>query len=144
TGTAGAGATVRIRDAGSQIGTATANASGIWSFVHTYTEGSHSLVAVVNGGNGGTSSTLTLVVDTTAPAAPTISGISPDNGSSGSDGITNSGTLTVSGSAEANATIVVKDGATVLGTVTANGSGAWTLGTTLASGSHPLTATATD
>ena len=61
------------------------------------------------------------------------------------DGITNDNTLTLSGTAEANATVKVFDGATLLGSAVANGSGAWSYTTAaLANGSHSLTATATD
>ena len=61
------------------------------------------------------------------------------------DGITNDNTLTLSGTAEANATVKVFDGATLLGSVAANASGAWSYTTAaLANGSHSLTATATD
>ena len=43
------------------------------------------------------------------------------------DGITNDNTLTLTGTAVANSTVKVYDGATLLGTATANGSGAWSL-----------------
>ena len=42
------------------------------------------------------------------------------------DRITNDNTLTLTGTAEANATVKVFDGATLLGSAVANGSGAWT------------------
>jgi Ca2+-binding RTX toxin-like protein len=46
---------------------------------------------------------------------------------------------------EANSTVKLYDGSTLLGSVTANGSGAWSLETgALANGDHALTATATD
>ena len=61
------------------------------------------------------------------------------------DGITNDNTLTLTGTAEANSTVKVYDGATLLGSATANGTGAWTYTTAaLANGAHSLTATATD
>ena len=61
------------------------------------------------------------------------------------DGITNDNTLTLTGTAEANSTVKVYDGATLLGSATANGSGAWSYTTAaLANGAHSLTATATD
>ena len=41
------------------------------------------------------------------------------------DDITNDNTLTLTGTAEANSTVKVYDGATLLGSATANGSGAW-------------------
>ena len=51
----------------------------------------------------------------------------------------------MTGTAEANSTVKVFDGATLLGSATANGSGAWSYTTgTLANGAHSLTATATD
>ena len=65
-----------------------------------------------------------MTVDTTAPGAPAITSFSNDTGTVG-DGITNDNTLTLTGTAEANSTVKVYDGATLLGTVTANGSGAW-------------------
>ena len=53
--------------------------------------------------------------------------------------ITNDNTLTLTGTAEANATVKVFDGATLLGSVVANGSGAWTYTTAaLANGAHSL------
>ena len=85
-----------------------------------------------------------MTVDTAAPAAPAIASFSTDSGAAG-DGITNDNTLTLTGTAEANSTVKVYDGATLLGTVTANGSGAWSFTTgALADGAHSFTATATD
>ena len=79
-----------------------------------------------------------------APVAPTIASFSTDSGVVG-DGITNDNTLTLTGTAEANSTVKVYDGATLLGTVAANGSGAWSYTTAaLSNGAHSLTATATD
>ncbi|MDP1572723.1 MAG: Ig-like domain-containing protein [Pseudomonadota bacterium] len=88
-------------------------------------------------------------VDTLAPAAPVISGITSDNGSSSSDGITNDDTLIVSGTAEANADVdVFVDGASA-GTTTADGSGDWSFDLEAAMGAlseatYALTAQATD
>ena len=78
------------------------------------------------------------------PGVPTIASFSTDSGTVG-DGITNDNTLTLTGTAVANSTVKVYDGATLLGTATANGSGAWSYTTgTLANGSHSFTATDTD
>ena len=79
------------------------------------------------------------------PRSPrAIASYSTDSGTVG-DGITNDNTLTLTGSAEANATVKVYDGATLLGSATANGSGAWSYTTAaLTNGAHSLTATATD
>ena len=74
-------------------------------------------------GNTSTAS-LSFTLDTSAPVAPTIDLFSNDSGTVG-DGITNDNTLTLTGAAEANSTVKVYDGATLLGTATANGTGAW-------------------
>ena len=74
----------------------------------------------------------------------TIDHFSNDSGSSSSDGVTNDNTLTLTGSAAANSAVKVFDGATQIGTTTANSSGAWTYTTAaLSDGSHSLKATAT-
>ena len=85
-----------------------------------------------------------MTIDTTAPVAPSIASFSPDTGTVG-DGITTANVLTLTGTAEANSTVKVFDGATLIGSAAANGSGAWTYTTAaLANGAHSLTATATD
>ena len=67
---------------------------------------------------------------------------SPDSGTAG-DGITNANHLTLTGTAVAGSTVQVFDGATQIGTATANGTGAWSFATaTLADGSHTFTAEA--
>ena len=55
-----------------------------------------------------------MTIDTTAPVAPSIASFSTDSGTVG-DGITNDNTLTLTGTAEANSTVKVYDGATLLG-----------------------------
>ncbi|MCP4304289.1 MAG: tandem-95 repeat protein [bacterium] len=78
------------------------------------------------------------------PDAPTIGSFASDSGAVG-DGITNDDTLTLSGTAEADSTATIYDGAAVLGTVSANGGGDWSYTTgPLADGAHSFTATATD
>ena len=87
---------------------------------------------------------MSVTIDTVSPVAPTIASSSTDSGVVG-DGISNDATLTLTGTAEANATVKVYDGTTFLGSVAANSSGAWTYTTAaLANGAHSLTATATD
>ncbi|QDU61709.1 FG-GAP repeat protein [Planctomycetes bacterium Pan216] len=86
------------------------------------------------------------VVDTIAPSAPVIAGISTDSGVNGGDGITTDQTLLISGSAEAFSIVeVFVDGGSV-GSTSANGSGNWSYlhGVPLAEGAHVITATATD
>ena len=62
------------------------------------------------------SAALTVTIDTTAPVVPTIASFSTDSGTVG-DGITNDNTLTLTGTAEANSTVKIYDGATLLGSV---------------------------
>jgi hypothetical protein len=148
TGTAEANATVKVYDGATLLGTATANGTGAWSFTTaSLAGGSHSFTATATdaaGNTGVASSALTVTVDTAAPAAPSITSFSPDSGTAG-DGVTNTGSVTLTGTAEANATLKIYDGATLLGTATANGAGAWSFTTaSLAGGSHSFTATATD
>ena len=110
-------------------------------------DGGHSLTATATdaAGNTGVASTaLSVTIDTAAPVAPTITGFSNDSGVVG-DNITNDTTLTLTGTAEAGATVKIYDGATLLNSVTASGTGAWSYTTSaLANGTHSLTATATD
>ena len=110
----------------------------------TYTglaDGQHAFEVRATDGAGNTDPTpasRTWTADTIAPSAPTIT--SPADGAK-----TNATTVTVSGTAEANSTVEVLDGAVSAGTATADGAGAWseTL-TELTDGGHTLTARATD
>ena len=148
TGTAEANSTVNVYDGTMLLGSATTNGTGAWSFTTAaLTDGAHSLTAAATdaaGNTGAASTALSVTIDTTAPVAPSIASFSTDSGVVG-DRITDDNTLTLTGTAEANSTVKVYDGATLLGSVTANGTGAWTYTTAaLANGAHSLTATATD
>jgi hypothetical protein len=59
---------------------------------------------------------------------PTINPFSPDTGTTG-DGTTNSGTVTLTGRADAGGAITVYDGSTLLASTTANSSGTWNFAT---------------
>ena len=77
----------------------------------------HSFTATATdaaGNTGAASTALAVTIDTTAPVAPSITAFSTDSGVVG-DGITNDTTLTLTGTAEANSTVKVYDGATLLG-----------------------------
>jgi len=148
TGTALANSTIEIFDGAVSLGTVTANGAGAWSFATaTLTTGSHDFTATASdaaGNTGSASAVLAITVDTVAPAAPVLTGISSDTGASATDEITSDTTLTISGTAVAFATIEVFDGATSLGTVQAASNGAWNFATgTLTEGPHSFTATAT-
>ena len=148
TGTAEANSTVKVFDGATLLGSVVANGSGAWTYTTAaLANGAHSLTATASDAAGNTSAAsaaLTVTIDTTAPVAPIIASFSTDSGTVG-DGITNDNTLTLTGTAEANSTVKVFDGATLLGSVVANGSGAWSYTTAaLANGAHSLTATASD
>ena len=73
----------------------------------------------------------------------TINKFSTDSGTVG-DNITNDSTLTLTGTATANSTVNVYDGSALLGSATANASGAWSYTTgALSNGSHSFTASTT-
>jgi hypothetical protein len=148
TGVAEANSTVKVFDGATLLGSATANGAGVWSYTTTaLTDGAHNLTAAATdaaGNTGATSAALSVAIDTTAPVAPSIASFSTDSGVVG-DGITNDNTLTLSGTAEANSTVKIFDGATLLGSVKASVAGAWAYTTAaLANGVHSLTATASD
>jgi hypothetical protein len=148
TGTAEANSTVKVYDGATLLGSATANGSGAWSFTTgALSNAIHSLTATATdaaGSTGAASTALSMTVDAVAPVAPTIASFSPDSGTVG-DHITSDSTPMLTGTAAANSTVKVYDGATLLGSATANGTGAWSYTTAaLTNGAHSLTATATD
>ena len=124
TGTAEAGTTVLLTDAaGTVLGQAVVDINGTWAFAPATPLASGTVVsAVARDAAGNESGPATTTVDTTAPAAPVI------NASNG---------VVISGTAEANAKVILTDGAgTAIGVVTADGNGVWTFapGTALANG----------
>jgi hypothetical protein len=144
-GTAAANGVVKIVDGTSQIGTATANSSGTWSYTTpTLADGSHSIVAKVTDAAGTTaaSAALGVTIDTVAPHAPTIAATLSGNAVTD---VTNVDHLTLTGTAEAHSTVQIFDGTKQVGTATTNASGAWSdsLGS-LTDGSHSFTAKAVD
>ncbi|MBE3533558.1 BapA/Bap/LapF family large adhesin [Enterobacter cloacae complex sp. I3] len=153
-GTAEAGSTVKIFDNGVQIGSVIAT-GGAWSYTPSPAlgNGPHTLTFTATDATGNASAPTagyTINVDTLAPAAPVISSVIDDVGSvigpvTGTNP-TNDTRPALSGIAEANATVRIYDGITLVGTVTADGNGNWTLPetTTLTQGTHNFTATATD
>ncbi|CAC9228597.1 Hemolysin, plasmid [Comamonas aquatica] len=152
TGTAEANAIVKLYDTDgvTEIGTTTANSSGIWSITSSaLSEGVHTLKATQTDANNtsGLSVGLSLTIDTLA-AAPTTMAVSAgsDSGTKG-DGISASSTPVITGKAEAGATVSLydTDGTTVLGSTTADGSGNYSItASSLSEGAHTFTAKQTD
>jgi len=153
-GTAEADAVVTIFDGAAQIGVVTADDAGVWSFVTpTLAAGPHAFTATATDDATNTSAPSSpawrVVVDLSPPAAPVIRQIvddaSPQTGVVPSGGSTNDATPTIIGTAEPGATVSIRDGASVVGTVVADGSGNWSFpSAALVAGKHAFTATATD
>ncbi|MEQ6740601.1 Ig-like domain-containing protein [Pseudomonas aeruginosa] len=113
-GTAEAGATVTLTDAGGNpIGQVTAYGSGNWSFTPgTPLANGTVIVATATDPTGNTGPQAATTVDAVAPPAPVID---PSNGT------------TISGTAEAGAKVILTDGnGNPIGETTADGSGNWT------------------
>ena len=146
TGVADAYAVVTLKQGNSTLGTATADGGGNWSFTPTsLTQGSHTISAgqadLVDLTKTVNSASLTFTYDTLAPVVRAQ--LTSDTGSSSTDQITANPALT--GKADANAVVVMKEGASTLGTVTANANGGWSFApTALAQGTHTIVASETD
>ncbi|MDO9175503.1 MAG: Ig-like domain-containing protein, partial [Actinomycetota bacterium] len=142
-GTATADATVAVYIDGTLNGSTTANGAGTWTYTPTValTSGAHTTYAIPTylGIVGAQSASRSFSVDLAAPAAPSITTPSTNV-------VTTNVTPLIGGSAEADSTVRILDGATLLGTVTASGTGAWsfTPSAALTDGAHAITATATD
>ena len=138
TGAAAANSTVKVFDGTTQVGTAIANGSGAWSLTTAaLADGSHNFTATATNASGtsAASAALAVTIDTVAPNAPVEAG----------DSIVNGTQVQLTGTAEANSTLQVHDGTTLVGTATTNATGNWTVMTSpLSVGAHDLTATATD
>jgi hypothetical protein len=147
TGTADANAEITIYDGLTEIGSATADENGAWSFTTpSLSDGVHEFSAVASdgGSESAPSTALTVTVDTVPPAAPIIASFTEDTGAL-NDNLTSDNALTLTGTAEANATVELFDGATSLGSTTADGAGNWSFDTaSLADGTHEFSAVATD
>ena len=148
-GTAEAEAGVRLYAGAVEVGSATA-AMGAWTITASpLVDGVHSLTATATDAAGNVSAAsgaLVMTVDTTSPAAPGTPDLvaASDSGLLDSDDVTNDHTPTVSGAAEAEASVRLYAGAVEVGSATA-AVGAWTItASPLADGVHSLTATATD
>jgi uncharacterized repeat protein (TIGR03803 family) len=139
-GTTEAGATVSIYDNGTQVGLATADGGGAWTYqVGALANGSsHSYAVTATDAAGNTSAfsqALSFTVDTVPPASA-VAGVTIGSG----------GVATVSGSAEAGSTVTLYDGGKVVSSVTAGAGGTWSdpVGVLAAGSSHSYTVTATD
>ena len=146
TGNGAANAAVHLTIDGNHSETVMANADGIWSFTPSgLSDGTHTIAASETDAVGNTLSTsLSFTFDATAPDAPTIASTAPHDGTASTDTTTDNA-LTLTGTSEANTVVNVYDGTTRLGSAATDEHGAWSFTTgALSSGTHTLTATATD
>ena len=155
-GSAEAGSVVIIRDNGVEIGRATANAAGKWSFEPKLPLGlgNHSLTATAVDAVGNVSKPsdafdLTLI-DAGMPPAPAITAVVDDvgtiKGNIQKDGVTDDARPTIEGTAQAGTTVSLYSNGTLLGTVLVGATGVWsfTPSNELPDGLHNIHATATN
>ncbi|WP_162940822.1 Ig-like domain-containing protein [Rahnella bruchi] len=146
------GDTVTIYDGEEKLGEVTIDDNGSWSFTPEppLGDGEHNLSVDVTdpaGNRSEPSETITIVVDTVAPAQPSIGGVTDDAGSSLADGAqTNDDTPTLSGQGEPGDTVTIYDGEEKLGEVTIDDNGSWsfTPEPPLGDGEHNLSVEFTD
>ena len=141
TGSADANATVTLTEGTTALGTTTANATGVWSFTPSgLAQGVQTVTASETNAAGLTgSASLTFTYDTVAP----IVAIQLVHDTGGTNNITSNDALT--GSADANATVTLTEGATVLGSTTANANGVWSFTPSgLSQGAQTVTASETN
>lgn len=147
-------ATVNIYEGTTLVGTGTADANGNWTVDITVPlgTGSHTFTAEATdqaGNTGAPSADFSLIIDTTPPALPVLTSVTDDVGNAATPvangGLTNDARPTLTGTAEAGATVTIYDNGVQIGTAVATG-GAWsfTPSTPLADGPHNLTFSATD
>ena len=141
---ADAGSTVTLYDNGSSTALASAvvGADGSWSASVTLpSEGANVLVAKDSNAAGtATSNSITDTLDTIAPVVTLA--LADDTGVSASDHITYNDALV--GTAELGAQVVIRNGTTILASVTPDAGGHWSFTPSFADGSYTLTASETD
>jgi Ca2+-binding RTX toxin-like protein len=145
-----AGATVTVFNGAAALGKAKVNGAGVWSFTTAaLPDGVHTLKASqldAAGNASGLSDGLMITIDTIGliPTRPDLTDAS-DTGISATDNLTRVTTPTFTGKTEANASVSLQEGTTVLATGKADASGEWTLKSAiLAQGAHDLTVVITD
>ncbi len=128
-GTAEAFSTVLLREAGSSIGQAIADATGAWSIGSvSLAYGTHGLVAEAVDAAGNTAMAAPWLLTIEPLAAPVLLGLADmsDTGVAG-DNMTTDTTPTLGGSAIAGQVVMLHDGARLLGSVAAAADGSWSI-----------------
>ncbi|HEX5123807.1 MAG TPA: Ig-like domain-containing protein [Rhodanobacteraceae bacterium] len=128
---------VQLLDGATPIGSAVACASGAFTATATsIAEGSHAISAIANRGgvNSTQSGATTVVIDFTAPNAPVVTSPTPPA----------TPPFTMTGTAEANAAIIVAQSGTPVCTASADTNGNWSCAITATGNPLVLAITATD
>ena len=141
------GSTVTVSDGKTELGTATVDKDGSWTFTPDapLADGKHALVISGTDENGNASSSaINVTVDTSA----TVPGLTDDAGKAVAEGASTSDTTpTIGGDGmQPGSTVVINDGDTELGTATVGKDGSWTFtpDAPLADGDHALVVDGTD
>ncbi|ENG0937750.1 BapA prefix-like domain-containing protein [Salmonella enterica] len=153
-GTGEIGSTIILYNNGSEIGRTTVGDNGRWNFTPAaLTPGTYIITVTetdVAGNISPPSASVTFAVDTTAPANPVIT-FAEDNVGDVQDNIvsgttTDDNTPVIHGTGDIGSVITLYSGSSVLGVVTVDETGAWTLPVTsaLPDGVYTLTAIAAD
>ena len=142
-GSAEVGASIQLLRGGTAITSATTDAdtNGDWSITFDLTEGDNVITATASdaaGNPSAASDALTITLDTTAPAKPVITAPTDD--------LVTEESLTLSGSAEAGASIQLLRGGVAItsASIVADTNGDWSITFDLTEGDNVITATATD
>lgn len=141
-GTGEAGSTVTVTNGEEVVCTTTVTAAGTWACPAVdLSDGEHTLSVTATDplGNESVATTVTVTIDTKAPAAPVVS--APSEGSAVA-----STTPTLSGTGEPGSTVTIKDGGgEVIGNATVDESGTWSATVEeVAAGDQTVTVTVTD
>ena len=139
TGTAALGTIISLYDNGTLVGTANTNSSGVWHYkIGILPEGSHTFTATASdaaGNTGPASSALTFTVDVTA-SIPAVINVTTD---------ATAKTATLTGTTAAGEKISVYDFGSLIGTTTADGTGAWSYTSSVSAlPSHHFAVSSTD
>jgi hypothetical protein len=142
-GTAAAGSRISIRSDGVEVGATVADSAGNFSGRPStpLSDGAHVITAIATAGGRTSpeSNPARVTIDTTTPAAPRI--VFPLPGAQLADG-----DVAISGTAESATLVTVLDGTQTIGSVFASADGSFLVSPTspLITGSHTITARATD
>ncbi|EHS6689815.1 BapA prefix-like domain-containing protein [Salmonella enterica] len=153
-GTGEPGSTVHLYQNGARIADIIVGNSGVWSYAYTTTsplaDDTYTFTVTASDSNGNTtpfSTDFTITIDTQAPAAPGVIGVTDGDGNTiDTNQITQESQPRLSGSGTAGDTIILYDNGNAIGQALVGTDGRWqfTPPAALGDGDHLLTARAND